>query len=188
MTLFIDGGGFCSFYYCLGALKNKRFEYIECVSSGAIAASLFVCMDKINLIHILKVCMKSNGFFCGTDTVVYKILDTLLPIDAHHKANKKIGILIYDPFAFRTRVVSHWETREKLIQCVVASTHIPFVTSWYFVNPVYKCIDGGFLLDTSKYKRRIASPYYSIFEQFAPISPRRAIELFRCGNKNTIKY
>jgi len=184
MTLFIDGGGFCSFWYCLGALKNKQFNYVESVSSGSIAASLYVCMDKIDILHILKVCIKSTDTSYGTDNIVYNILDTLLPLDAHHKANKRLGILIFDPFAFKTRLVSHWETREKLIQCVVASTHIPFVTSWSFVNPVYKCIDGGFLLDTSKYKTVIASPYFSTFEQFAPISPTRAIELFRSGNKN----
>lgn len=187
MALFIDGCGFCSFWYCLGALKNKQFNYIECVSSGSIVASLYVCMDKIDLLRILKVCIKSNGL-SSIDKKLYNMLDTLLPLDAHHKANKRLGILIFDPFAFRTRLVSHWDTREKLIQCVVASTHIPFVTSFSLINPVYKCIDGCFLLDTSKYKTVIASPYFSTFEQFAPISPRRAIELFRSGNKNQMNY
>jgi len=47
MTLFIDGGGFCSFWYCLGAITKvpKTFERVESVSSGAIVATLFVCMD-----------------------------------------------------------------------------------------------------------------------------------------------
>lgn len=184
MTLFIDGGGFCSFWYCLGAaVARAAADTIECVSSGAIVAVLIVCMDKIDVFQILKVCIKSNVFF-SVGEAVFAILDALLPVDAHHRANKRLGIVLCEPFTMSTYVVSHWDTREKLIHCVVASTHIPFVTSWSLLHPVYKCIDGCFVLDKSHYKTVISSPSYSNFEQFSFIPAARAIELFICGNKN----
>jgi hypothetical protein len=182
-TLFIDGGGFCSFWYCLGAIStiSKQFEYVEGISSGSIVATLIVCMDKLDILQILNVCITSNVFYM-TDSYIFAVLDSLLPIDAHKRANKRLRIVL-GGLNMTTYTISHWETREKLIQCVIASTHIPFVTSWYLLHPIYKSIDGGLIIDKSKYKNVISSPSFSIFEQFSVISFRRAIELFRSGKK-----
>lgn len=176
MTVLIDGGGFSSFLYCLGCHKQLGKGRIDGVSSGSLAATLIVCMDKIDLIEILKASLKSSVFY-SIDTSIYSMMDSLLPIDAHHRANKRLGIVLCNT-NLKTDVITHWETREKLIHCVVASTHIPFVTSWSLIHPVYKCIDGGLVIDKTKYKTVIASPKYSNLQQFFFISVRRAIELF----------
>lgn len=176
MTVLICGGGFSSFWYCLGCHKQLGKGRIDGTSSGALVATLIVCMDKIDLIEILKASLKSNKF-TAIDSYVYAMLDSLLPIDAHHRANKRLGIVLCN-LNLKTDVITHWETREKLIHCAVASTHIPFVTSWSLIHPVYKCIDGALIIDKTKYKTLLASPSYSNLQQFRVISVRRAIELF----------
>lgn len=187
MTLFIDGGGFCSFWYCLGAITKvpKTFERVESVSSGAIVATLFVCMDTIDALHILKVALKSKRSFTIAQSI-YALMDDLLPPDAHNRANNRLGIVLGN-LKLQKHTVSHWDTREQLIHCIVASTHIPFITNFSLLHPVYSCIDGGFLVDKAEYKNVLSSPTFSKLEQYTPIYFTRALELFRAGQINHIK-
>lgn len=187
MTLFIDGGGFSSFWYCIGAITNfsKNIERVESVSSGAMVATLFICMDKIDLVEILKASLRSQSSFVTVAHSIYRMMDELLPVDAHHRANKRLGIILGN-LNFTTYVVSHWDTREKLIHCVVASTHVPFITNFTLLHPVYKCIDGGFIVDKLKYKTVLSSPEFRKTEQFFYISVKRAIELFTDGKCESI--
>lgn len=187
MTLFIDGGEFSSFWYCIGAITNlsKNIEYVECVSSGAMVATLLVCMDKIDLVQILKACLKSQSNFDTVSNSIYRMIDELLPFDAHHRANKRLGIILAN-LKCKTYTVSQWDTREKLIHCVVASTHVPFITNFTLLHPVYKCIDAGFIIDKSKYKTVLSSPNFRKTEQFFYISVKRAIQLFTNGKCENI--
>ena len=132
-----EGGGFSSFWYCLGKLSDLKakgeFESVDGFSSGAIVATISICMDEIKVSKILLASIKSKAF--DLSHTVYRILDNLLPPNAHLIANKKLGIIICDPYTHKAIVIREWATRERLIECVVASTYIPHISGTTCVDP-----------------------------------------------------
>ena len=137
-----QGGGFSSFWYCLGKIYHKNekhsFHSVDGFSSGAIIATLIVCMNEINIQDLLLASFKNKSF--GLAKAVYNILDMILPENAHLIANKKLGIILCNPSTFEGEVIRNWTSREMLINCVVASTYIPYISGVSYVDPVLRCM------------------------------------------------
>jgi hypothetical protein len=186
-----EGGGFSSFWYCLGKIYHKnekyRFHKIDGFSSGAIIATLIVCINEININDLLIASLKNKSFSLAKG--VYNILDMLLPENAHLIANNKLGIILCNPVTFEAEVIRNWESREMLINCVVASTYIPYISGFSYVDPIYKCIDGWFsknLDDIYKDHLIVKSHRFSIFQQLFYISADSAKKLFEDGITDSI--
>jgi hypothetical protein len=79
-----------------------------------------------------------------------KLWDEYLPEDAHIRVSGRLFLSVTRVPSMKNLVISHFESREKLLQCLVASMCLPFAFIRDF--PVYidgigYCVDGGFSND-----------------------------------------
>ena len=168
-TLFLEGGGFPSFWYIFGfgnELMRNTFIYpkkegiskIGGYSAGAIAAALLCChdysskklIDMQRVIDVCKACI-SVYKFGGLATVVRGMLDPMLPENAHELVNDKLVILLCEPQNnYKAKMVRKWKNKKDVIDCIVASTFIPLLSMLEIRDPVYGCIDGGFSMNRTE--------------------------------------
>ena len=100
------------------------------------------CIDHFN----------SRAFGCLFDSKAFylSLWDEYLPVDAHIRVSGRLFISITQVPAMKNVVVSHFESREKLLQSLVASMCLPivFIIDFpIFVSGLGYCIDGGFSND-----------------------------------------
>jgi hypothetical protein len=192
-TLVFTGGGFHAFWYNLGVsslLDKNNMPLLEGWSSGAIACVVGFFLSEIGQTKVLQVALETKDeikikLFGTLRTVTYNFLNKLLPDDAHIRLSGKIGIYLTNN-TLQGFIVSHWNSRSELISCVIASSFVPGITDFAFHDNQYNCIDGGFArnlnsLYTDKFVVQYTDDKLDVIQQFIPISPIKAMQLFMLG-------
>lgn len=163
-----DCDGFSSFWYCLGKLAHLKetdiFQRIDGLSYGAIVATLIICLDDINVSNLLLVAIKSKSF--DISNTIYKLLDQLLPINAHIIAKNKLGIV-----QNHNIIIRQWDTREMLINSVIESTYI----NRYFCK------------NLDQYDQIIRSHKFSFVKELFYISVDEAKDLYQIGKLDILR-
>lgn len=148
-------GGYGHFWYMVGELYHKASKYRYTQICGwlygaLVAAALVVCSDDIEPIN-------------QHETYMHAFIDRILPENAHLKANKGLAIIMCDR-SLRSRTITHWTSRAALIDCLLASMHLPFV---HTPDHIYKSIDGRFARDLHIHytddQHRIRAPVRRLF-------------------------
>lgn len=90
--------------------------------------------------------LRTNGTRGKLKTNLRIFLEDLLPADVHERCSNKAYISVTQAFPRpRNMLLSHYESREDLIEALLTSCHIP----WWFDNTLFtmfrgkRCYDGG---------------------------------------------
>jgi len=158
----LPGGGIY-FYWNAGALiyLKERYDLRECALVGASAGALAIVLAAcdVDFRHATRVAYRlaeENNLYerrlalVGIwGRLVREWLEELLPEDAHERCSgwTEVCILEVFPPPFHRRAVSRFESKADLIECLLASAHIPVLLD-YKPCASYKgklCIDGSAL-------------------------------------------
>lgn len=163
--LMCHGGGFHAFWYSLGmaSVLEKRMDTLIGYSSGAMVACLIcslqstICFDTV-MLAALETKYEIDVSIGRLHYVVRHFLNKLLPEDAHIRCSGRCGVILCDPKKlFHSRIINSWDSREDLINCIVASTYVPFLVGPCLVDPHYSCIDGALCVDLKSISNSILS-------------------------------
>ncbi|XP_019869560.1 patatin-like phospholipase domain-containing protein 2 isoform X2 [Aethina tumida] len=159
MNLSFAGCGFLGIYHVGVASCFRKYaphlllNKISGASIGAIAASAMLCDLSLGDVtsNILSVAIearkKSLGPFNPTFNVHNLLRDGLekfLPEDAHHRVNGKLHVSLTRWYDGKNVIVSHFDSREELIEALLASAFIPLFSGIF--PPKFKgvrYVDGG---------------------------------------------
>lgn len=133
----IEGGGMRA--YCIGDSLKYIFRHIGIrriygVSAGAVAAILCACdIDFDHWCRLYVECISpvynQTWDLCKSFAAA---LDQILPADAHVICSNRVFITIHTfgfvLSSFKRQLVSEFSTRQDLIESVIASCQIPFIT------------------------------------------------------------
>jgi hypothetical protein len=148
------------FWWQLGAVAYLRGRYdlskVEQVgaSGGALAAALAACdvcpdatMDvALELSDRYGVWSRPLGLMGVWGRIVEEWLDALLPEDAHERCSGRVGV-VYTVLPSCEQVVAReFATRRDLIECLLASAHVPLFLDFRLARPVRGAlaVDGSF--------------------------------------------
>ncbi len=157
MKILIEGGGFPAFWYNYGYAykllhkKKKKFMLVG-YSAGALVSTILI-FDEIKLDDIIEITnnilivySNRNLRFGFLGRIIRSMFKKLLPEDANIRANNKMGIILCDPNNDnKCKLVTQWNSKEELIQCLISSCYIPFFTGCgRLTDEYYNCRDAIF--------------------------------------------
>ena len=164
MALSFSGGGLVASAYHLGVYQAlcSRGEGIISpeatplvgASAGALVAATLASGCRHNdavatldrVIQAVRGASRLGPFGCDLLQIVRTELETLLPEDAHSRCSDRVCIFLTDVSKrpWQPRTVETWDTRAKLIDTLLVSSYIPWVTSRSSPAGDKALIDGGF--------------------------------------------
>jgi len=159
-NLSMAGCGFLGIYHIGVAAALEKYvpdfkdRKMAGASAGAMAGVYFLCgvpaentvFDILNLCRIAR--SKTLGLFNPTVNVTEifrKSMERHLPENAHEIVNGKIHVSMTRCSDFKNVVISHFESKEDLIQAVICSGFIPVFCGWR--PPLFRgqrYMDGGY--------------------------------------------
>uniref|UniRef100_A0A5S6QX15 PNPLA domain-containing protein n=1 Tax=Trichuris muris TaxID=70415 RepID=A0A5S6QX15_TRIMR len=196
LALSFCGCGFLGLYHCGAARCLKahgskvlaRCKRYAGASAGALVAALLLSSTEnveiaANLVLGLAEEVRSLKYGLLTKEFslaqrVYDEMSRLLPPDAHEIVTNRLFISMTDRDTLKPRLESRFETREKLLKCLVASSYIPFFSGIHETPPVIegcRYIDGGICLNLPVFPdlRTITiSPFHSSDADVSPIDDK----------------
>lgn len=122
-------------------------------------------------------------------TLLHRVLDEVLPKDAHLRLNNRpgpvtVGVtqLALSPLFIRPQAIQTFTSREDLVECLLASCCVPF---WFTPGPFVSCrgtpaIDGYFSVP----RHRFGCPYVPS-QRTVLVSPFPASAIARGGSPST---
>lgn len=140
----VAGGGFEAFWWSLGRAMSETptANRVYAYSSGSLVAAIALCeIDPKEVLQAALETQQEGHFFLHR--IVQTFLRIVLPMDAHIKTTKLRIIVSRPAQLFAGEVHSGWSTRTDLINSVLASCFIPFVSLPIPVDPVHFSVDGG---------------------------------------------
>ena len=159
LVCFPGGGTF--FWWQLGAatalleLYDLSGVFLSGISAGALAATLSLCkVDPLEAHRVAFTLADDAGVFRNPLGLAFKWgrlveswLRTLLPEDAGRRCDGAAAIVMtaFAPWP-RAECVTRFDSREQLIACLMASTHIPFFMDGRFGRR----LEGGALLEADE--------------------------------------
>ena len=193
-SIFVKGGGYKAFWYDLGYMsyytKNKDIESIGGYSAGSIVAALSLC-TRSEKDEILNLCRKlvSEFKYGKLSLTIRELLEELLPEDAHDKVKNKLDILVCDPGDyFKGKMESKWSTREDLINDIVSSCYVPFISEFRLKDGITGYLDGGLCRDIEdiikKYVNVVEMKGLGYIDVLRTVSSEKALEYYEEGVEN----
>ena len=157
MKILIEGGGFPAFWYNYGyaykLLNNiKKYNMLVGYSAGALVSTILI-FDEIKMDDIIEI---TNNIFTAYSNrnigfgflgrIIRNMFKKILPEDANIRASNKLGIILCDPNNDnKCKLVTQWNSKEELIQCLISSCYIPFFTGCgRLTDEYYNCRDAIF--------------------------------------------
>jgi predicted acylesterase/phospholipase RssA len=164
-------GGAKYFFWNIGVIQYlvEHEIFLPCqdlfvgMSAGALCAVLTICQipsEKI-LSSVETICQKYNvfhrpwGLFGIWSSMIEEWLNDLLPEDAHERCNHKVHIILSCVSLSQPKyTVSSFENRDDLIQCLLATIHIPFFMDYFPVRSYrgHWCWDCAILSSNGDYE------------------------------------
>ncbi|OQR87486.1 Patatin like protein [Achlya hypogyna] len=146
-------GGFYNYHLGIASVLQEHFDLTNCVFSGASAG----CFPAL----VLALGLDVKSFFYGPNLTLVKdanektfyglrdwipltkqhVLATLPP-DAYARVDKKFFISITHVPSLANELVTTWESNEDMVECILASGHVPIYT-----NEVVKPYRGASYVD-----------------------------------------
>ena len=169
------GGGFAGLYM-IGVIQyirdhNVRIDRVYGVSVGSMIGAGLICGVPID--ESLKVYDQVffNGFWrrggpLSVSVSARRYLDMLLPVDAHIHCSNRLFITINEcsgnVLQMKRKLISHFQTRDELLDVITASTWIPGFTAPFKLfrrwdahkNANISCMDGFLPIPPPKYRDR----------------------------------
>ncbi|XP_050505997.1 1-acylglycerol-3-phosphate O-acyltransferase Pnpla3-like isoform X4 [Diabrotica virgifera virgifera] len=160
MNLSFAGCGFLGIYHVGVACCFRKYaphlllDKISGASAGAIAACCLICDLPIGDMtsDVLRVCTEARSRSLGAFSPSFNIhklmlenLEKFLPEDAHIRCSGKLHVSLTRVHDGKNVVVSQFDSREDLIQILLASAFIPFFSG--LIPPKFKGVrymDGGY--------------------------------------------
>ncbi|XP_072386185.1 patatin-like phospholipase domain-containing protein atgl-1 isoform X1 [Diabrotica undecimpunctata] len=160
MNLSFAGCGFLGIYHVGVACCFRKYaphlllDKISGASAGAIAACCLICDLPIGDMtsDVLRVCTEARSRSLGAFSPSFNIhklmlenLEKFLPEDAHIRCSGKLHVSLTRVHDGKNVVVSQFDSREELIQILLASAFIPFFSG--LIPPKFKGVrymDGGY--------------------------------------------
>ena len=195
--LLIEGGGFPAFWYSFG--YGKQFmrqitpKFIAGYSAGSLVAVLLLVPDS-NTHNIMELFYRSARCcnLCLLETLIRTTMTECLPPNIHEIANGKLGIVLCASKNYnKCKMVIHWENKEELIDCIVASCYIPFLMDGCNSNDKrYQCRDAIFSSDLNEFTKNFDyiirrenqnNGIFNFIENIITIPPGEAIDLVYHG-------
>tara|TARA_B000000477_G_scaffold119256_1_gene119535 strand:- start:118 stop:819 length:702 start_codon:yes stop_codon:yes gene_type:complete len=195
--LLIEGGGFPAFWYSFGYGKQMMRQitptFIAGYSAGSLVAVLLLLPD-CNTHQIMELFYNTAGCcnICALEPLIRSTMSTSLPNNIHEIANGKLGIILCETNNNRKcKMVIHWESKEEVIDCLVASCYIPLLMNGCNTSDErYKCRDAIFSRDLRDFtkefdfiirKGRPNNGVLHFIENIISIPPGEAIDLVYHG-------
>ena len=195
--LLIEGGGFPAFWYSFGygkqMLRQITPKFIAGYSAGSLVAVLLLVPDT-NTHGIMELFYSTSRCcnICALEPLIRSTMSACLPNNIHDIASGKLGVILCATNNnHKCKMVIHWESKEELIDCLVASCYIPFLMNGCNTSDErYGCRDAIFsrdLVDFAKefdYIIRKEQPNNSILhfiENVISIAPGEAVDLVYHG-------
>ena len=163
VTICCPGGG-VFFWWQIGALRTlvDMYDLPENVAvSGASAGALAACLGScaIDLADAYRRAfeladqadvMRNPLGLCGQwGQLVHRWLDDMLPADAASRCSGRCRVIVTrcTPYALRADTLDHFESRDQLIDALMASTHIPLFMDGRLTSPRLggRTLDGALL-------------------------------------------
>ncbi|XP_021961349.1 1-acylglycerol-3-phosphate O-acyltransferase Pnpla3 isoform X2 [Folsomia candida] len=159
-NLSFAGCGFLGIYHVGVAACLKKYapqlvvHKASGASAGAIAACCLLCDAPLGQItkDVLRIATLARAKTLGPFSPSFNIqkilkdgLEKILPEDAHIRVSGKLHISLTRVYDRQNVIVSHFNSREELIQAVLCSAFIPFFSG--FLPPMlkgFRHMDGGF--------------------------------------------
>ncbi|KAI5732555.1 hypothetical protein M8J76_001666 [Diaphorina citri] len=159
MNLSFAGCGFLGIYHVGVAVCFKKYaphmlvEKIAGASAGAVAACCLLCDMPLGEItsDVLRLVGEARRRVIGPFSPSFSVqeclregLEKALPLDAHLKVNGKLHVSLTRIYDGKNVIVSHFNSREDLIQALLASAFVPFFSG--FIPPKFhgvRYMDGG---------------------------------------------
>ncbi|KAF2905969.1 hypothetical protein ILUMI_00200 [Ignelater luminosus] len=160
MNLSFAGCGFLGIYHVGVACCFKKYaphlllNKISGASAGAIAACCLLCDLPLGDItsDVLRVAIEARSGSLGPFSPSFNIqnlllegLEKFLPDDAHIRVSGKLHISLTRVYDGKNVIISHFESREDLLQALLASAFIPVFSG--ILPPKFhgvRYMDGGF--------------------------------------------
>lgn len=148
------------FWWQLGAVQYlmERYDLSKVphigASGGALCAVIAACgvdpqrvMESayaLSLHH--NIWEKPMGLLGVWGSIIEKWLHDTLPDDAHERCSGKVGILVTELPSCRQVVHDQFTDKADLINCAMASAHVPILLDWKLSRPCRgkQCVDGSF--------------------------------------------
>ena len=155
---FAGSGGMYHYYLGIAKVLQDNFDLSNVIygatSGGCLPALLLLLGEDIDKIHyecnheILK---EVSGYWLGSlfnwNSTVRKHVYNYLFDDVHTIVNDKLFISVTKlEFPVKNEIVSHWDSKDDLIECIQCSGFIPLLfepRAWYWYRDS-RYIDGGF--------------------------------------------
>jgi hypothetical protein len=167
----ISPGGFKGFYMLgTSAFIKENYNLDNYIFSGASAGawnSLFMTFTRDPIEFVIEMLDdKLNNAISIIDleyVIKYKLLNKYSEDDFDLK-KLFIGVTSFENMKIKTHIFSDFDTLEDALNCCIASSHIPYITSSTFLNKYQNMntFDGGF----SNY------PYINVIKPTLHITPR----------------
>ncbi|CAH1966928.1 unnamed protein product [Acanthoscelides obtectus] len=160
MNLSFAGCGFLGIYHVGVACCFRKYaphlllNRISGASAGAIAACSLICDLPVGDMtsDVLRVCAEARKRSLGAFSPSFNInrlllenLEKFLPDDAHIRCSGKLHVSLTRVHDGKNVVISNFDSREELIQCLLASAFIPFFSG--LIPPKFRGVrymDGGY--------------------------------------------
>nr|CAI5829963.1 unnamed protein product [Callosobruchus analis] len=160
MNLSFAGCGFLGIYHVGVACCFRKYaphlllNKISGASAGAIAACSLICDLPVGDMtsDVLRVCAEARKRSLGAFSPSFNInrlllenLEKFLPDDAHIRCSGKLHVSLTRVHDGKNVVISSFDSREELIQCLLASAFIPFFSG--LIPPKFRGVrymDGGY--------------------------------------------
>lgn len=198
-TLMFAGGGFPAFWYNLGQAMATRSATsepdairTEGWSAGAMVATLFHFLPELSVCRVLGAAAlaRKTAFPPHMGEAVRSLMNNLLPEDATSRVNGRLGIVVCR--RGRGEIIDHWESKDELVNCIVASVYVPGIAGLSLSDPVYGSVDGGLSTNLgalSEGKEHVDPPrraagirgLLQLLLSFWPLTPREALGLYEKG-------
>ncbi len=197
-TIHFKGNAVGLFYYVGYGIFMREHYHLEKVcfsgcSSGAISASL-LALD-INFIKAVIIPYKLQAqqmnklaLMGNWKGKIRQYLEQILPKEVDYKQLKRLNIGVL--FLYKFQLLTGFESREDLLECILSTTHVPFLLDYklfykykgkYTIDgdlfSRYKCPKGTFLVDCD----------ISINDRFTPKTEEQIIQFILTGYEKAAK-
>jgi predicted acylesterase/phospholipase RssA len=151
INLVITGGGYRAYYlslvqYYILNYTNLKVNKCSGASIGAICGATILCKIDYNIINEAYEECREKKINPYAKDFMYKFLNEGLPDNAHEICNNRLFIAVHEVTlrGLKKHIISEFTSKEDLIQCLLASSSIPYITipTLYYTYRDMKCIDG----------------------------------------------
>jgi hypothetical protein len=186
--LLIEGGGFPAFWYSFGYGKQMLRQITPKFIAGYSAGSDTNTHGIMELFYSTSRCCN----ICALESLIRTTMSACLPNNIHDIANGKLGVILCATNNnHKCKMVIHWESKEELIDCLVASCYIPFMMNGCNTSDErYGCRDAIFSRDLDHFtkefdyiirKEQPNNGALHFIENIISIAPGEAVDLVYHG-------